>query len=503
MRNFSKSRLISLRQCPKRFWLEVFKPELKTDSQQTQVKYNTGHAVGDRARQLFDPDGTGVLIDLQEEGFEQALSRSLQLLQGNRPIFEAGFSGGGVLAFADVMLPASQQPAWHMIEVKSSAQVKEYHLDDIAIQSYAAVAAGIALESISLAHLDSRWVYPGEQNYAGLFKVNDLTHEALRRHGEVAEWVSEAQSIANAPSAPTQRMGPQCTAPFECGFIAHCSQGSTPAQFPVQWLPRISAKKVQALEAGGISDLRDVPDHTLSSSQLRVKQASVSGVPYFDAAGAMKDLKDYPPPCLFLDFETTAFAVPLWAGTRPYQAICFQFSLHTLDDKGILSHEAFIDLSGDNPSEAFALSLIQACGETSHAIFVYNATFEKGRITELADNLPHLADQLVRINRRIVDLQPITRNHYYHPAQQGSWSIKKVLPALVPELNYDDLEGIQDGNMAMLAYQEAIAPEISPDRKEEIRRQLLDYCKLDTYSMVRIWQVLAQAGNVPEASRRM
>jgi len=118
----------------------------------------------------------------------------------------------------------------------------------------------------------------------------------------------------------------------------------------------------------------------------------------------------------------------------------------------------------------------------------------------LADNLPHLADQLVRINRRIVDLQPITRNHYYHPAQQGSWSIKKVLPALVPELNYDDLEGIQDGNMAMLAYQEAIAPDTTSDRKEEIRRQLLDYCKLDTYSMVRIWQVLAQAGNAPEAA---
>lgn len=186
---------------------------------------------------------------------------------------------------------------------------------------------------------------------------------------------------------------------------------------------------------------------------------------------------------------------------QPYQQICFQFSLHTLGSDDELDHKEFIDLSGNNPSEAFAKSLIDACGDSAHAIFVYNATFEKTRISELAQNFPDLSDQLLRINSRIIDLQPITKNRYYHPSQQGSWSIKKVLPALVPELNYADLDGVKDGNMAMLAYQEAIASNTSDARKSEIRTQLLKYCQLDTYSMVRIWQAFFQSANKESPSR--
>ncbi len=492
MRNFSKSRLVSMLQCPRRFWLEVFRPELKTDSQQTEIKFKTGNEVGDVARAIFDPTRKGVLLDLKQEGYEQAITRSNQLLLGNVPIFEAGMVGGGVLAFADVMLPGHQKASWKMIEVKSSTSVKEYHLDDIAIQTYAARSADVEIESVSLAHIDSSWVYPGDQDFSGLFTVNDLTHEAISRHDEVAEWVKQAQSIAQSPSEPTKRMGSQCTEPFECGFITHCSQGVATAEFPVHWLPRINRKKIEELEASGITDLRDVPDVKLSSTQLRVKQASKTGIPYFDSEGASKDLEAYPRPCLFLDFESAQFAVPRWPGTRPYQQICFQFSLHILGTDDLLDHKEFIDLSGDDPSEAFAKSLIDACGEEPHAIFVYNASFEKTRIAELAKTFPQLANPLLSINSRIVDLQPITKNRYYHPLQRGSWSIKNVLSALVPELKYADLDGVKDGNMAMLAYQEAISSYTSVDRKSEIRAQLLKYCQLDTYSMVRIWQAFSK-----------
>lgn len=492
MKNFSKSRLVSMLQCPRRFWLEVFRPELRQDTAQTELKFRTGNQVGDLARQIFDPEGIGQLIDIKLEGYEQAFIRSQQLLRGNEPIFEAGVTGGGVFAFADVMLPGQKPASWNMIEVKSSTSVKEYHRDDIAIQTYAARSAGVEIESVSLAHIDSSWTYPGNQDYRGIFKVNDLTEDALSRHSEVAEWVKEAQSIAKSDLEPTKCMGPHCTSPFECGFIAHCSEGAEIAEFPIKWLPHISTKKITELAAAGINDLREVPDTKLTELQQRVKQVSTTGQPYFDVRGAAKDLSKHPRPCLFLDFESVQFGVPIWAGTRPYQQICFQFSLQRLDADDTLEHTEFLDLSGNDPSEAFARALIQACGTGPEAIYVFNAAFEKTRISELAGKFPALQTELLGINSRIVDLMPITKNRYYHPSQQGSWSIKKVLPALVPELKYSDLDGVQDGNMAIAAYLEAIALETTSDRKQEIEQQLRKYCELDTYSMVRIWQAFAQ-----------
>ncbi len=492
MKNFSKSRLVSLRQCPRRFWLELYRPELKTDSPQTQQIFKTGHLVGDIARRLFDPEGVGALVDLNQLGFAQALLTSEHLLRGDRPIFEAGLSGGGVLAFADIMLPAERPGSWHMVEVKSSTSVKDYHQDDIAIQTFAARATGVHLESVSLAHIDSSWTYPGEQDYRGLLKRQDLTRQALARQDEVAQWVQQAQAVAQCTREPDIAIGAQCSSPFACSFIAHCSEGVQTAEYPLQWLPRISAKVREELEAVGITDLRHAPDSKLTETQQRVKQASVTGQPYFDAHGAAKDLARYPLPCQFLDFEAVQFGVPIWAGTRPFQQICFQFSLHTLHTDGHLDHQEYLDLSGADPSAAFAQALIAACGAEPRTIFVYNAGFEKTRIGELAERFPDLTAPLQALKDRIVDLMPIVKNRYYHPRQEGSWSIKNVLPVLVPELKYSDLDGVQDGTLAILAYQEAIAPYTTAARKQEIERQLRQYCQLDTYSMVKIWQAFAR-----------
>lgn len=492
MTNFSKSRLVSLRQCPRRFWLELFRPDLKIDSPQTQQVFETGHQVGHIARQIFDPKGTGHLVDLNQLGFAQALSSSKQLLKGNEPIFEAGVTGGGVLAFADVMLPGDRPCSWRMVEVKSSTSVKDYHYDDIAIQTFAAREAGYLIESVGLAHIDSSWTYPGNQDYQGLFKVNDLTSEAESRHEEVASWVQQAQSLAKSPNEPTTSMGTQCSTPFSCSFITHCAKDIEQPEYPIHWLPRLSHKVREELAASGISDLRDVPDNKLTATQLRIKQATVTGQTYMDAVGLANELAQYPLPCLFLDFESVQFGIPIWAGTKPYQQICFQFSLHTLHANGQLDHQEFLDLAGDDPSLPFAQALLEACGDRAKSIFVYNATFEKSRIAELGVRFPHLSIKLKELNDRIVDLMPITKNYYYHPSQAGSWSIKNVLPALVPELSYSNLEGVQDGTLAILAYLEAIDPATSEARKLELQTQLLNYCKLDTYAMVKIWQAFAR-----------
>lgn len=491
MSTLSKSKIMAFRQCPKKLWLEIHRPELLKISDVSEAKYQIGYQVGKIAQSVYDPNSLGAVIDIKSEGFQQALERTKKLLNSSAPIFEAGFSANGGLAFADVLLPdqIGGVKAWRMIEVKSSTCVKDYHLEDIAIQTYIAKAAGIPLKSVSIAHIDSSWVYQGNLDYSGLLIEQDLTQNALARSEKVQSWISQAQKII-LDNEPVIKTGNQCNTPFECGFHEYCNRDEIQSRYPLKWLPRLSIKKVNQLLEIGINDLTKVPDDFLNSIQKLVKDQTISNTAFFDSEATFKSLSGLTLPAYFLDFETIQFAVPIWQDTSPYQQITFQFSLHVLDEQERLMHAEFLDLSADDPSKNFAISLVNECGKDG-PVFVYNAGFETSRIRELAERYPDLKEELLAINDRVVDLLPIARNNYYHPSQQGSWSIKKVLPALVPELSYEKLEGVKDGGMAMDAYFEAIHPSTCTDRKAIIHRQLLEYCKLDTYAMVKLWQVFA------------
>ena len=489
MRNLSKSKLMAFRQCPKRLWLEIHKPELKSDTNQTQARFAVGHQVGEIARQIYDPKNRGSLIDIERDGFDRSFSLSLELMTSGKPIFEAGYSAEGALAFADVMLPVRRSgvTTWRMIEVKSSTSVKDYHRDDVAVQTFVAKQSGVPLTGVAVAHINNEWTYQGDQDYQGLLKESDLTEEAMGRQAEVREWISGAQEIAAKPRQPRVRTGPHCSKPYDCGFLAYCQSKEKQAEYPVSILPgRLSNAAKAAIELDGIEDIRDLPDTLLNQAQRRVKKHTLSGRTFFDAKAATEALNPYGFPAYFLDFETIQFAVPIWKGTRPYQMIPFQFSLYRLSKSGSLNEVPFLDLAGGDPSGALAEQLIAACGKRG-PIFVYNAGFEKARIKELADRFSRLATSLLALNERIVDLLPIARACFYHPSQFGSWSIKAVLPAIA-DLDYKDLDGVQDGSMAMDAYLEAIHPDTELERREAIRAHLLAYCKLDTYGMVRLWQ---------------
>jgi hypothetical protein len=493
MRTLSKTKLLAYRQCPKRLWLEVNRPELRQDSASTQASFAVGNEVGDVARRLYDPAGKGELIDVGTEGFDAALARSRDLLAGSRPIFEAGFKAGGALAFADVMLPvrSAGKRVWRMIEVKASTDIEDYHRDDTAIQSFIARAAGVPLASISLAHVDNTWVYPGSGDYQGLLAEHDLTEETESRADEVKAWITEAQKVAAKRVEPAQGTGAHCTKPYECGFLGYCQGQEPQAKYPVAWIPDIRTKVLKSFIAdSGVRDLREVPDELLNERQHRVKKHTLSRKTFFDAENAAAELAAFKLPAVFVDFETIQFAVPVWKGTRPYQKIPYQFSLHRLSRTGKLEQESFLDLSGNDPSRLFAEALIAACGERG-PVYVYNAAFEKTIIRQLGERYPRLKRSLSDINDRVVDLLKVAQQHYYHPSQQGSWSIKNVLPAVAPDLRYDDLDEVQNGGTAMNAFREAIAPDTSASRKVQIRQQLLDYCALDTYAMVRLWQFFA------------
>ena len=499
MANLSKSKIISYRQCPKRLWLELHKPELRVDSAGTEAAYRRGHQVGDIARRLYDPAGTGVTIDAQRDGYSQAFAQTEELLaRADRPVFEAGLRIKGALAFADVMLPIKRGrgSAWRMVEVKSSTSVKDYHRDDVAVQGHIAIASGVNLTFVSLACIDTSWVYPGGGDYSGLLFETDVTKETLARGGEAAEWIAEAQKVAALRKEPDIGTGDHCHEPFECGFCKYCRNQEPQPEYPLDWLPRFSAKRRAELRRQGIDDMAGVPDDMLNETQLLVRRHTLAGTTHFNAAGAAADLAPHGFPAHFLDFETVNPAVPLWKGTRPYQAIPFQFSLHRLDAVGRLTHKGFLDLSGGDPMPALAKALLGACGDKG-PIFAYNAAFEKGRIEDLAARFPKEAKPLRALLPRFVDLLPVAREHYYHPSMGGSWSIKAVLPAAVPDLDYAALAGVRDGDMAMDAYHEAIAPETDPARREELRQQLEAYCRLDTYAMVRLWHLFSGRRGAP------
>jgi Domain of unknown function(DUF2779) len=487
--NLSKSKLLALRQCPKRLWLELHKPHLGEHSAPVAGRLKVGHAVGEVARRLYDPKGQGIVIDVQSEGFSRALARSKTVLECAQPVFEAGFAAEGALAFADVMLPVRRRKGleWRMVEVKGSAGVKDTYRDDIAVQSLVARAAGVRLASISVAHINTEWVHPGNDTVDGLLVEEDLTEEAAGREAEVRSWIKEGHAVAASTSEPVRKTGDHCHQPSECSFSAYCQGQEPQARHPIACLPRINEPTKAFVAENELLELAD--DRLLSETQVRVKKHTLSGKTFFDAKGALAALSRHRLPAIFLDFETISFAVPIWKGTRPFQQIPFQFSAHRLSRSGELKHATFLDLTGEDPSRRFATALLEACG-CKEPIFVYSA-FEKTQITELAKRYAPLRKALLAVTKRLVNLLPMARQHFYHPSQEGSWSIKAVLPAVVPSLDYESLEGVQDGGMAMEAYLEAIHLQTVPERKRAIEHDLLSYCKLDTYAMVRIWQVFA------------
>ncbi|CAM5376740.1 DUF2779 domain-containing protein [Rhodanobacter lindaniclasticus] len=482
----SKSRIVAGLQCERRLWLGTYRRDAMETTPESQAVFDTGNEVGDLARVLYGP---GLLIG-HVDNTSKALAETAEALQRNgkrQTLFEAAFQHKDVLVRADVLKPVAG--GYDLIEVKSTTSVKDYHLVDCAIQAWVIQNAGIALRRVYLAHIDSAFVYEGNGDYNGLLVAEDITTEVTELMQQVPTWVRRLQKVLRG-SEPSIATGEQCSKPFDCPFFEHCrSQEPAESKYPVTILKR-SAALTRALLDEGFVDLRKVPAERLTNPiHQRIRKASVTGKPFLDPAAA-EQLDGLGYPRYYLDFETINFAIPCWAGTRPFQQVPFQWSCHIEQRDGSLKERAFLDLSGNDPTRNFSESLLRSLG-TRGPILVYNKGFESGRVADLADWFPDLADALLALNERMVDLLPITREHYYHPAMMGSWSIKKVLPTVAPELDYDELDDVADGGQAQLAYLEATHPETSADRRATLDTALRRYCGRDTIAMVRLLQALA------------
>ena len=476
MVSLSKSKIIAHRQCPKRLWLQVNRPELIQISAATQVRLDEGNKVGDIARQNYPG---GVFIETLNR--TEAIALTKEAIEKHQAIFEGAFFEEDVMIRADLLFP--EKEGHRLVEVKSSTGVKSYHVDDVTVQSWVMEKAGCTPTSMALAYINNQFVYQGDGNYEGLFAEADLSGQVKPNMPQVQSWVDAAKKTLASPAEPTIAPGEQCTNPFTCDFIGYCSPPEEGVEYPVEILPYGKAVAAQ-LRADGFKDLRDVPaDRFSNPKHLKVHAVTCSGEAILEPE-ATTQIQALSYPRYYLDFETVGFAVPIWAGTRPYMQLPFQWSCHIEQADGSMAHQEFLDLSGNDPRETFAKTLIEAVSMHGPVI-VYNAGFEGARIKELATAFPHLASELLAIPERFFDLLPLARNHYYHPDMKGSWSIKDVLPTIAPELDYANLE-VSDGAMAQEAYKEAIHSQTTPERKEAVRSAMLKYCEQDTIAMVKI-----------------
>lgn len=474
-------------QCLKRVHLEINRRDLIHYTSSTEAAFELGHEVGEIAIRLYGgaspkdkEDLNGTFIDYKGGHFTRALAQTESLLTSmfRAPIFEATLQHDDVLVREDVLLPDGD--SWHIVEVKASTKVKPEHLHDCAVQAWVHLGSGHPLNRISLAHIDNQFVYAGDGNYDGLLLEHDLTEQVLDLLPAVPIWVERARE-AVAGMLPDVPPGQHCTSPYECPFLDYCWPGDS--EYPIRGLGG-GRKKLGQWVAAGYRDIRDVPASEISSeTQLRIHRVTLEGRPEL-LPGARAFVENLPYPRFYLDFETVGPPIPIWKGTRPYQALPFQWSCHIERAPGIMEHAEFLDLSGEPPMLDLARRMIEAL-ERDGPVLMYTS-YERGVIQGLAAMYPDLVAALQAIESRLVDLYPITRAAYYHPDMLGSWSIKAVLPTVAPEMDYARLEGIREGTQASAAYLEAIEPSTTAERKEAIRRELLKYCKHDTEAMVRL-----------------
>jgi hypothetical protein len=347
--------------------------------------------------------------------------------------------------------------------------------------------AGVDVRRAGVLTLDREYVWPGgDYDLDALFQLYDCTDAAEGLLPALSAEVARLHAVLAAASPPAIEPGPQCTTPYECPFLAHCGEGIVEPDWPLSVLPSLSGKRVQELEAMGVDDVRDIPaDYALTRLQEVVRAAVLGGAEQIgpDLAEALS-VPEFP--VHYLDFEAANPALPRYPGTRPYDAVPFQFSVHTERADGTVHHVEYLHPDSSGPREPLALALLDAL-EESGSIVVYSS-YEQTAIRALARHLPHLAGRLEALVPRLWDLLKVVRRGYYHPDFRGSFSIKSVLPVLCG-LSYDDLE-IGEGSLAAIRYLQALTTTDTVER-ERTFAALKDYCARDTYGLMQVRRALA------------
>ena len=486
-RRISKSQYIKGIQCPKALWYYRNRRDLKPEiSEVRQHLFDTGHEIGELAHSYF---GRGIEITEEYYQIDRAIkSTEKTIQQGHEIIFEAtACSADGAFSRIDVLNKVPGSDAWDLIEVKSSTGVKEYHIEDMALQRYAFEGAGYNIRKSILMHVNNNYIRSGELDLRQLFMLEDCTELVTEKMQGIGQKVKMFLDLLASKTEPEIGIGDHCYTPFECDYIPHCWK-HVPA-YSVYDI--FQGRKLEDLLSSKILDVAGIPEDFETTERQYVDITSYkTNQVHVNKEAIQRFLNSLTYPLYYLDYETVSPAVPLFDNSRPYQQVPFQFSLHIQDRKGgDLKHFEFLHAGKNDPRPDFINALIAGCG-TQGSVVVYNQGFESRINNELSGDFPNEAEQLNRITERMADLLiPFRSRYLYHPKMRGSASLKNVVPAFVPNMSYDDL-AIGDGDTASMVYLSCIKGQVPEDEKEKIYQDLKVYCRQDTLAETKLLGVL-------------
>ncbi len=490
--NLSKSRVTKGLQCAKALYLSIHHPELADPvGEGRQAIFDQGNRVGIEAQKRY-PDG--VLIDFPPKELSKAIAETKKQIEaGARVLFEATFVHLGVLVRVDILHRKDLSAPWQIEEVKSTARVKDQHLQDAAVQAWVLRGAGLQVEQVSIVHLNSQCVFP---NLSDLFVLADVTTQVMEIEKSVPALISDLQRDLKKSKPPRVDIGPHCDSPYECEFKSHCWAEKKIPDFSVFDVPGLTADRKWALYQEGKVELVQLShvQEGLGPRQKRMIEVTLSGQRQVDADAIQKELSEWHYPLHFLDFETTAPAVPRFDGTHPFDNVPFQFSCHVqMNAEGPLLHSEYLHDSSSDPRQGLLNALLASIGP-SGSVVAYFQSFERRCLLDLAKHFPEHAEALTAIAERLVDPLPIFRASVYDREFRGSFSMKSVAPALLgQEMSYDGMV-VGNGVEAQVAFDELISDSTSQERKKELRAAMLEYCRKDTLAMVHLVEWLRGQG---------
>ncbi len=474
-------------QCPKYLWLYKNKKELLEGEENLDYKQLQGESV-----EFWVYKELKNSIDCKTESsiFDDIKNTQEVIKAGGKVLIQPSFFDGDIFCRNDLLIFNEISNCWDLIEIKSTTDIKELHIIDIAFQKQCLVNCGLKIRNIYIYYVNNQYIKNGEINPSELIKKEDITERVNSIEIFINEKIGEALDfIKKTQGEPEVKILKQCFDPYECGFTNYCWK-----DVPEHSIYDLSLKKDHLIELvnQGKINIEDVPEgYVTRENKQNYYIAKTQDKIIIDEKNIKEELSKLSYPLYFLDYESYSPAIPLFDGFRPYQQMVFQYSLHVIKSpKSEVEHYEFLGTNWENPVPTLLKSLTSNIGEVG-TVLVWNESFEKTRNKEMAEMYPEFGDCLLSINNRVYDLGiPFKNGYYIHKDFKGSWSIKSILPVMIPWLSYKELN-IQGGGDASASYRKLIELKTT-EEKENLKKDMLQYCGLDTLAMVEIFKKLDQ-----------
>lgn len=484
----SKTQFLYYLQCPKYLWLYKNKKKLLEGEENLDYKKLQGESVEFWAYKEYQD-----IIDCKTDGgiFDDINNTQKVLKSGGKVLIQPSFSDGDLFCRNDLLVFNEVSDSWDLIEIKATTKVEDLHIIDLAFQKKCLNNCNIEIGNIYVYFVNNKYIKKGEIDSSKLIKKEDVTVRVNFIEASTNQKIKQAlEFIKNILNEPEVKILKQCFNPYECGFVDYCWK-----DIPEHSIYDLSLKEGHLLELVNKNkfNIEDVPEgYVTRDNKKKYYYAKIKDKISIDKNNIQGELVKLSYPLYFLDYESYSPAVPLFDGFHPYQQMVFQYSLHVIKSpESNVEHYEFLATEWENPVPELLESLTSNIGKTGSAV-VWNESFEKTRNKEMAEMYPKFKDELLSINDRIYDLGVSFKNGYYiHKDFKGSWSIKSVLPVIIPWLSYKELN-IQGGSDASASYRDLIGLSSNSKEKQELTQDMLKYCELDTMAMVEIFKKLNQ-----------